>query len=288
MKKKPTTAGPFLKWAGGKRKQVSYLSRKLPAGQRLVEPFVGAGAVFMGTDYDAYLLADTNQDLIDLYHILISDGQNFVRYARHFFNAHNSTEARYYQLREQFNEMTQGTPYRAALFLYLNRHGYNGLCRYNSAGGFNVPFGAYRKPYFPDAELIAFRVKVLQRDVRIVCQDFRTTFAQLQGGDVVYCDPPYIPISQTAHFTGYTGKGFGETDQRELAQLAREAAAADIPIVINNHSHPVMNRLYRQAGAAMSYKRQGRSINSDSARRGGVVESTASWNIGPITNRKAA
>ena len=287
MKQQRTTSAPFLKWAGGKRKQVEYLARKLPAGERLVEPFAGAGAVFMGTEYDRYLLADTNTDLIDLYHALLDDGQHFVRYAQGLFVPANNTEARYYELREQFNHTPPGAV-RAALFLYLNRHGYNGLCRYNSAGGFNVPFGAYQQPYFPAHELRGFYVKMRTRDVTIALQDFRASFAQLQAGDVVYCDPPYIPLSKTASFTAYNGQSFDMDDHIDLHTLAIQAAADGRPVVLNNHSHPALNRLYRQSLASLAFKRRSRAINAKTSARKGVVEVTAYWNFGAIETRMAA
>lgn len=279
MKKRQPTPQPFLKWAGGKRRQVDYLARKLPAGRRLVEPFVGAGAVFLGTDYDSYLLADSNPDLIELYRCLVDDGQDFVRYVQALFTPGNNTEASYYQLRDQFNNTPPGAV-RSALFLYLNRHGYNGLCRYNAAGGFNVPFGSYRQPYFPASELMAFSSKLRTRHVTIACQDFRTTFAQLQALDVVYCDPPYIKLSQTAQFTAYDGTPFGMAEHRDLLDLAMEAAICGNPVVLNNHSHPILNRAYREAGAALAFKRHGRSISALGSGRRGVVELTASWNFG--------
>jgi DNA adenine methylase len=276
---------PFLKWAGGKRRQLGYLTRKLPPGQRLVEPFVGAGSVFMGTEYDAYLLADSSQDLIDVFHTLMDDRQTFVQYARSLFVPGNNTEARYYHLREQFNHTPPGAV-RAALFLYLNRHGYNGLCRYNAAGGFNVPFGAYKQPYFPEREMLAFLEKVRHRHVVVVRQDFRATFGRVRPGDVVYCDPPYTTLSTTSAFTSYTSSGFSDEDHTELAWLARTVAARGIPVLINNHSLPPVNRLYRKAGASVSFKRRGRAINSMADRRAGGVEVAACWNIEPIGARR--
>ncbi|MBD3609598.1 MAG: Dam family site-specific DNA-(adenine-N6)-methyltransferase [Gammaproteobacteria bacterium] len=283
---KPTT-NPFLKWAGGKRKQVSYLARKLPAGDRLVEPFVGAGALFMGTDYESYLLADSNKDLINLYHTIKYYGPGFISHAAALFSPSENNRERYYYHRDRFNRITEPTE-RAALFLYLNRHGYNGLCRYNLKGEFNVPFGAYKQPYYPMNELISFYRKTREKDVTFACQDYQTTFNQVRDGDVIYCDPPYIKLSNTADFTAYTGRPFAMTEHITLHALCVQEAADGRPVVLNNHSHPVLNKKYRLSKASLAFKRRGRSINSNTGKRKGVVEVTASWNFWQAERRAAA
>lgn len=145
----------FLKWAGGKYSLIESITQYLPTGKVLVEPFVGAGSVFLNTDYDAYLLADINPDLIALYNLLKSEPDTFIRIANSLFCEQNNQRERYFQLRDEFNQTTD-TEWRSALFLYLNRHGYNGLCRYNRKGGFNVPFGRYKKTLFPGKGIVVF------------------------------------------------------------------------------------------------------------------------------------
>jgi DNA adenine methylase len=166
---------PFLKWAGNKHQIVRHIRSildTLPPGSRLIEPFVGSGAVFLNTRYPRYLLSDVNQDLIHLYQTLQSEGQNFIDYCRSFFVPENNTPDRFYELRVTFNT-TQNKTLKAALFLYLNRHCYNGLCRYNAKNGFNVPFGRYSKPYFPEQEMWAFyeksREAVFRSDLQPPC-----------------------------------------------------------------------------------------------------------------------
>jgi len=133
---------PFLKWAGNKYQILHRIQQHLPAGKRLVEPFVGSGALFLNSDYERYLLADSNLDLINLYNLLKKEGPNFIEYCQGLFvDKHNNPDI-YYQYRLEFNT-TNDVRRKSALFIYLNRHGYNGLCRYNSKGGFNVPFGLY-------------------------------------------------------------------------------------------------------------------------------------------------
>lgn len=148
----------FLKWAGGKYPLLDDIKRHLPKGECLVEPFVGAGSVFLNTDFSRYILADINSDLISLYNIVKMRTDEYVQAARELFVPETNCAEVYYQFREEFNK-SQDPFRRAVLFLYLNRYGYNGLCRYNLRGEFNVPFGRYKKPYFPEAELYHFAEK---------------------------------------------------------------------------------------------------------------------------------
>ncbi len=236
---------PFLKWAGNKYRIIDRVKKKLPAGKRLVEPFTGSGAVFLNTDYEAYLLCDSNRDLIELYTILRDEGEEFIEEARHYFDGSYNNEESYYELREEFN-VARRHEKRAALFLFLNRHGYNGLCRYNSKGRFNVPFGRYKRPYFPEKELRAFHHKAQRAE--FILGDFEQTMKQTRQGDVIYCDPPYVPLSASANFTSYAAGGFSLAQQQQLAKLAQQSAADGIPVLISNHNTELTRRIYKQAG----------------------------------------
>ncbi|WP_081700443.1 Dam family site-specific DNA-(adenine-N6)-methyltransferase [Sulfobacillus thermosulfidooxidans] len=235
---------PFLKWAGGKARLTPIIRTQLPAGRRLIEPFAGSAAVWLATDYPSAIVADINEDLIHLYQTLQVEGPSFIDYCRTFFTPEMNTAEAYYACRERFNT-TKDQREKSALFLYLNRHGYNGLCRYNAAGRFNVPFGRYRRPYFPATEMHRFWEK--SRTATFVVGDFRTILAQAQFGDVVYCDPPYVPLSSTANFTDYAGEGFGEVEHEALAWWARHLADQGIPVVISNHATPWTRELYKTA-----------------------------------------
>ncbi|WP_274536012.1 Dam family site-specific DNA-(adenine-N6)-methyltransferase [Escherichia coli] len=122
----------ILKWAGNKTAVMSELKKHLPAGPRLVEPFAGSCAVMMETDYPCYLVADINPDLINLYKKVAADCESFISRARVLFEIANR-EVAYYNIRQEFNYSTEITDFmKAVYFLYLNRHGYRGLCRYNA------------------------------------------------------------------------------------------------------------------------------------------------------------
>ncbi len=243
----PATDGftrPPLKWAGSKYRILIEIKRLLPAGNRLIEPFVGSGAVFLNTDYPRYLINDVNEDLILFYKTLKAQRTAFVRYCERLFLPRYNNASAYYELRAEFNS-TENVRRRAAIFLYINKHGYNGLCRYNSAGELNVPFGRYKAPYFPKKEMLVFLTKAPR--IKIENRDFREIFNVSKPGDVIYCDPPYVPLSATSNFTSYSAGGFGKDDQRRLAQYAAEAAKRGIPVLISNHHTDFTEHLYANA-----------------------------------------
>ncbi|GGD73582.1 Dam family site-specific DNA-(adenine-N6)-methyltransferase [Lacimicrobium alkaliphilum] len=258
----------FLKWAGGKYSLVSEIRSLLPDGERLIEPFVGAGSVFLNTDYKDYLLNDINPDLINLYQILQQKPEDYIADARTLFTPDNNNPEHYYGVREEFN-LSDDTYQRSVLFLYLNRFGYNGLCRYNLSGKFNVPFGRYKRPYFPEAELYNFAEKA--RHATFVCKPFADMFSLAQKGDIIYCDPPYAPISATANFTGYATDGFSLAQQSRLAECAaRTAQQQGIPVLISNHDTELTRQIYQ--GASLKELKVGRYISQKSHARTKVDE----------------
>lgn len=258
---------PFLKWAGSKYRIIEALLAVLPPGKRLVEPFAGSAAVFLNTQYPTYLLAETNPDLVNVYRLLQSEGKAFIDYCRQFFLAKNNHREQYYKLRALFNE-TEDIFLRAALFLYLNRHGYNGLCRYNQQGKFNVPFGHYANPYFPEKEMLFFHNKA--KDVEFAHASFVDTLQRVQPGDVVYCDPPYAPLSATASFTHYHTVPFASLEQEILAQQAQYLAEQGIPVIVSNHDTPWIRTLYR--AAKLHSLTVSRPISCKATGRGRVAE----------------
>lgn len=235
---------PFLKWAGNKYQIIERIKEVLPKGKRLIEPFVGTGAVFLNTSYSQYILSDINEDLIQLYTYISQEGQNFIDYCKTFFIDVNNTAESFYYWRSVFNQ-TEDLRTKAALFVYLNKHGFNGLCRYNADGGFNVPFGKYTKPYFPEKEMQFFHQKSKYAVFKVA--DFLNTMNEALPGDVVYCDPPYIPLSKTANFTSYSSGGFTEIQQKELVKAAENLAQKGVPVIISNHNTEFVHRVYQNA-----------------------------------------
>jgi DNA adenine methylase len=278
MQTSETVKKPFLKWAGSKTRLIRSLKEYLPPGKhRYIEPFVGSGAAFLNTDYPKSVLCDSNPDLIDLFNVLKADTVNFIRACNQLFIAENNREERYYQLRAEFNRSEPGER-RASLFLYLNRHCYNGLCRYNSRGQFNTPFGRYERPYFPREEMFAFAERLQSAELKR--QDFKTTFADVREHDVVYCDPPYVPLSKTAYFTGYAAGGFSAEHQEELARLSNDAARRGAVVLVSNHDTLVTRKLYSGATLRVPVVVQ-RSISCDGENRIKTKELIAVFCCGP-------
>ncbi len=235
---------PFLKWAGNKYRLLEKIKKALPPGNRLIEPFVGSGALFLNSDYPRYLLADHNADLINTFHHLKTEGGSFIAYCNTFFSQDNNQADKFYDYRNLFNT-TLDTRLKSALFIYLNKHCFNGLCRYNQKKLFNTPFGRYKKPYFPEKEMWFFH----QRAAKATFQhnDFLSAMTKATPGDVVYCDPPYAPLTKTANFTHYYADAFTSTQQRQLAEKAKQLANQGIPVIISNHYTDFILEIYQHA-----------------------------------------
>ncbi|MGC8876008.1 DNA adenine methylase [Thermus sp.] len=243
---------PLLKWAGGKRWLLPYL-RSLYRGhrhRRWVEPFAGGLAAALGLVPERALLNDLNPHLI-----------NFYRWVQRGLDPKLPMlpdKTTYYAYRERFNQLIRegkgDTQEAAELFYYLNRTGYNGLCRFNRKGEFNVPFGKYKRI-------------VYQRDFsshQRVFQNWEFTnvdFRQVayQAGDFIYADPPY-----DVDFREYTPDGFSWQDQVELAQLL---AGHPGPVVISNQATERVVRLYESLGFSLKFLSAPRRISCDGNRQ---------------------
>ncbi|EOT7491026.1 Dam family site-specific DNA-(adenine-N6)-methyltransferase [Enterobacter hormaechei] len=256
---------PFLKWAGGKYSLLPELDRLIPAGKRLIEPFVGGGSVFLNSDkHERFLLADVNADLINLYQMLEVDHIRVCSLARMLFERANS-EVAYKELRDEFNNQSMGAPERAAVFLFLNRHCFNGLIRYNRDGFFNVGWGKYEAPYFPEIEIKAFKQK--SHKCVFLNAGYRRTLALAGEGDVVYCDPPYEPLPGTAGFTNYAAGGFSWADQVSLAESCVAAHQRGAKVLISNSTAPRVLELYEQHGFTLHHVDARRAISSKGSTR---------------------
>lgn len=224
---------PLLKWAGGKRWLVPVLKDLWQPYQKLklVEPFTGGMAVALGLDPQQALLNDANQHLINFY--------QQVRKGLVIDLPLKNNADYYYSMRDQFNEIiTSGkykTAHAAALFYYLMRTGFNGLCRFNNSGGFNVPFGQHNT--------IRYRKDFLEYQAQLKNWQFKTgDFAKikLSGDEVIYADPPY-----DVEFTKYVANDFTWEDQ---VRLAHWLAAHQGPVIASNQATKRVIALYKDLG----------------------------------------
>jgi len=235
----------FLKWAGGKGQLVEKILALMPVDSvRYVEPFVGSGIVALNVPHKKIIIGDTNPGLMALWRELQRDGHSFIDFAAKYFTPAFNTEGMYYEMRSKFNA-TWHSDVKGALFLYLNRHCFNGLCRMNSKGDFNVPFGRYKNPGFP-REAMEYAWGVSKR-MEVYEQGFEHTFELARMGDVFYCDPPYIPINPTSSFTAYSKDGFGMDQQRGLVNCAEYARTRGATVIISNNDVPLARELYVKA-----------------------------------------
>jgi DNA adenine methylase len=280
-----------LKWAGGKRQLLPRLRPHYPdTFSRYIEPFFGSGAVF----FDLYgsgalegrrvLLGDDNADLIGCYTMLRDRPLDVVRALRALARRHLADARQcYYDVRDrQFNpaRATGGryTPELAAMLIYLNRTGFNGLFRLNRQGGFNVPMGRYVNPTICDRDhLLSVAEALGSPNVVLRRGSFESLLAAAGSGDFVYCDPPYAPLSDTARFAHYTAGGFSAADQRRLQHAIIAAARRGASIVLSNSSAPQILSLYRspearRAGLIVTLVPARRSINARADSRGAVDE----------------
>lgn len=232
MNSNATTLKPPLKWAGGKRWLLPKLAKIWSKHDhcRLVEPFCGGLSVALGLQPQQALLNDVNPALINFYQQL----QQGLTVSITLENNENL----YYQHRQLFNELNQQNqqPEQAAqLFYYLNRTGYNGLCRFNQSGGYNVPFGRYKTIHYQQ-DFLAYQAQLSQWQFSQL--DFEKL--ALQQSDFIYADPPYdVPFRQ------YAKQGFEWEDQVRLAEWLTQH---DGPVVISNQATKRIKDLYNDLG----------------------------------------
>jgi len=300
-------AKPVLKWAGGKRQLLDDIYARFPADyDRYVEPFVGGGAVFFDLEPVAATVNDANPRLVTFYEQVRDRPEDLVARLREFRDPESDPdpelafsetdrdgdplEQYYYQQRARFNRRAYGREgaepanggvtgdwpataeerlEEAALFLYLNRTCYNGLYRENSAGGFNVPIGRYADPDWVQADRIRAASRVLD-PATVRNEDFETVLADAEEGDLVYCDPPYEPMSATADFAEYSAGGFDRADQERLLDAVGRLDDRGVHVVLSNSG--VTYDRYAEAGFSVSRVSATRAINSDETNRDAVDE----------------
>jgi len=269
-------AGPFLKWAGGKSRLAPLVVARAPARfRRYHEPFVGGGAVFfaMAGRAGGAVINDANRDLAECYGVVRDHGEALVRLLSEIDRTYKQLDA---TGRKSFYYGQRGTSpttatERAARLLFLNHTCYNGLYRVNSRGEFNVPYGRYANPRICDADGLRDASLALS-DVEILCEDFEIACGRATGGDFVYLDPPYQPLSVTARFTSYTAGNFGPADQERLRDAFEAMTRRGVAAMLSNSDHPAIRDLYDGAGYRFEGVAMSRAINSVGAKRSPVPE----------------
>ena len=294
-----SAARPLLKWAGGKRQLLPALRAFYPATfNRYWEPFLGSAAVFFdlhargGLAGHDVTLTDSNSDLIACYRTVRDSPEQVIGELARLASGHERSGAdHYYKVRNlRFNPQRAAlasapdgrldyTAELAAMFIYLNRTGYNGLFRLNSDGEFNVPAGRYARPRICNETNLRLVSSALGRPgVTLERAGFDTVIDGARSGDFLYFDPPYAPLSSTARFTSYTAEGFGAEDHVRLRDVVVRLARRGCHVVMSNSTAPEIGRLYEEnedvhaAGLQCHRIPARRVINSNAKRRGAVDE----------------
>lgn len=265
-----SAAKPFLKWAGGKTGLLPEILPRLPAQiGRYYEPFIGGGAVFFALASEnrieqAYL-GDANTELVLTYQTIAQMPWKVIAQLKGLAAKHSETF--FYAMRARKPKPNLAA--YAARMIYLNKTCFNGLYRVNKKGEFNVPFGDYKNPTICDEEIILAASKVLS-DADIAVGDFEERLSTAKRGDVVYCDPPYVPASPTANFTAYSKVGFGLGEHERLRHVAEKLIARGVHVLLSNSDTPLVRKLYQ--GFNLEPVKARRAINSKGGKRGHVGE----------------
>jgi DNA adenine methylase len=262
---------PFLKWVGGKRQLLPRILEKIPKriSGTYFEPFLGGGAVFFALAAENRLtraiLSDFNVDLIETYRQVRNNVDAVIGALR----CHRNEADYFYRVRSTPAE-SLSPPERAARMIFLNKCGYNGLYRVNAAGQFNVPFGRYSNPTICDEHGLRAASRALQI-AELREGDFEEATGPVKPRDLVYFDPPYVPLSATSSFTSYTQEGFDADDQRRLRDFACQLKKRGVRVLLSNSSAEFVREIYGKHFAWIEVEAR-RIVNCQPSARGPVRE----------------
>lgn len=272
MTKDPSVT-PILKWVGGKRQLIDVISPIIQQHTTYYEPFVGGGAVLFHEQPQKAVINDSNSELINIYNVIKDEPEQLIEHlTKH--REQNSQEY-FYEVRaldrdgSRYVELTAEE--RAARIIYLNKTCYNGLFRVNRAGEFNAPWGKYKNPNIANETTIRAMSRYLNRaKIKILCGDYREALKGIRKDSFVYMDPPYMPISSSSSFTGYTAEGFGILEQKELKHQCDILNKKGIHFLLSNSCCDFIEDLYKDYKVErVSAKR---TVNAKADKRGAIDE----------------
>ncbi len=262
---------PFVKWAGGKRQLIPQIRERMPEKYSdYYEPFVGGGAVIFDLLPADALINDINKALINTYRTICNEPDAFLREVNRLDNdMWEDGKKYYYSIREHYNDKLMRSEYDvelAALFVFINKHCFNGLYRVNGKGLFNVPYNNSRRVSV-DEDVIMATSEYLRR-VTIIDGDFEQACKNAKKGDFVFIDSPYAPLNPTS-FESYTKEGFDIESHKRLAKLYDELTARGCYCMLTNHNTELINELYGNKDYKIDVVSVKRMINSDASNRVG-------------------
>ena len=264
---------PILKWVGGKRQLLSEIIPLIDEScDNYVEPFIGGGAVLFRLQPKKAIINDYNTELINVYRTVRDDLDGLVALLKEH-EKYNSSDY-YYEVRAldrtpDFDKMSNLE--KAARIIYLNKTCYNGLYRVNSLGQFNSPYGRYKNPNIVNEVVLRAISKYLNRnEISIRSGDYKDVLNDIEKNSYVYLDPPYMPISSSSSFTGYTEGGFGYDKQVELKEECDKLNSKGVHFLQSNSDCEEIRELYKDY--RIKVVKAKRAINSDAKKRGQINE----------------
>ena len=266
-----SSVAPFVKWAGGKRRLIPQIRERMPEKyNNYYEPFVGGGAVLFELQPANALINDINKALINTYNIICNEADAFLEAVNRLDEEMwEDGKKYYYSVREHYNDKLMKSEYDvelAALFVFINKHCFNGLYRVNGKGLFNVPYNNSRRTS-ADENVIREVSKYL-KGVKIINGDFEEACKDAKKGDFVFIDSPYAPLNPTS-FESYTKEGFDIESHKRVAKLYDELTARGCYCMLTNHNTELINELYGNKGYKIDVVSVKRMINSDASNRVG-------------------
>ncbi len=262
-------ARPFLKWGGGKTQLLPELLKRLPERYGTYhEPFLGGGALFFALRPEVAFLGDANGELVNAYHAIQRRLPELIEELESLKD-HNTAE-KFYAMRAM--ELSpQDVTGNAARTIFLNKTCFNGLYRVNKAGKFNTPYGKYKNPKICDEQNRRAVARALHAGVTVTRENFVKVVDRAAEGDLVYFDPPYVPLTQTSDFTAYTPDGFGLAQHEALRDVALILKNRGVHVVLSNSACETVEKLYADKFRIERVKAR-RSINSKGGKRGPIDE----------------
>ena len=266
-----SSVAPFVKWAGGKRQLITQIRERMPEKYNdYYEPFIGGGAVIFDLLPANALINDINKALINTYRTICNEPDAFLKEVNRLDNdMWEDGKKYYYTIREHYNDKLMRSEYDvelAALFVFINKHCFNGLYRVNGKGLFNVPYNNSRRVSVDEDVIIA--TSEYLRGVTIIDGDFEQACKNAKKGDFVFIDSPYAPLNPTS-FESYTKEGFDIESHKRLAKLYDELTARGCYCMLMNHNTELINELYGNKDYKIDVVSVKRMINSDASYRVG-------------------
>lgn len=274
--KKNILVAPVLKWVGGKRQLISEIDSLIPKSiSTYVEPFVGGGAVLFHLQPKKAIINDFNKELMNVYQVIKDNPDGLLEVLKK--HKELNSEDYFYKIRsldrsDDYENLSNEV--RAGRIIYLNKTCYNGLFRVNRAGFFNTPYGKYKNPSIVNEVTIKAMSKYFNSaNIKFLTGDYKEALKGLRRGSFVYFDPPYMPISSSSNFTGYTEIGFDYEKQVELRDECLKLHNKGIKFIQSNSYTPEILELYSDSSVFnIKIVQAKRNINSQSDKRGEISE----------------